>query len=321
MVIEKHPTKLQRAVHPDDEARYDTAMAVYEVEKQTDPKAQEPHRPHSPGPVEFFTYFLIPFSVGMFPHLFQHWLTAKSAKSFRLAVVAHPLLIMIVWVPCVMIGVWATSAVVNGVQVVPDGANPNAVLPMMVRKLSGDVLGGFLAAGVLAAIMSSLDSQFLCVGSIFTNDIVNHYLGRDRLSDRQRVICGRVFVVLIVIATYLISQIEFRRVFTLGVWCFSGFASLFPLVFASLYWRRVTKAGAYASIFATAVTWLYFFMKSGYGANRTYVIPLPVGDELGVMPVTVIFAASAIALVVVSLITRPPSQATVDKFFRPIVPR
>ena len=57
----------------------------------------------------FFTYMLIPLSVGMFPHLFQHWLTAKSAESFKVPVVLHPLFIMIVWVPCVLIGVWATT--------------------------------------------------------------------------------------------------------------------------------------------------------------------------------------------------------------------
>ena len=43
--------------------------------------------------LQFFTYMLIPLSVGMFPHLFQHWLTAKSASSFKLPVVAHPLFI------------------------------------------------------------------------------------------------------------------------------------------------------------------------------------------------------------------------------------
>ena len=39
---------------------------------------------------KFFSYLLVPLSVGMFPHLFQHWLTAKSAASFKLPVVAHP---------------------------------------------------------------------------------------------------------------------------------------------------------------------------------------------------------------------------------------
>ena len=47
------------------------------------------------GHAQFLTYCFVPLSVGMFPHLFQHWLTAKSAKSFKLTVVAHPVFIMI----------------------------------------------------------------------------------------------------------------------------------------------------------------------------------------------------------------------------------
>ena len=62
--------------------------------------------------MRFFTYLLVPLSVGMFPHLFQHWLTARSAGSFKLPVVAHPIFIMIVWVPCVLIGIWATSSLI-----------------------------------------------------------------------------------------------------------------------------------------------------------------------------------------------------------------
>ncbi len=58
---------------------------------------------------KFFTYLLIPLSVGMFPHLFQHWMTAKSANTFKLPVVCHPIFIMIVWVPCVLVGVWAVG--------------------------------------------------------------------------------------------------------------------------------------------------------------------------------------------------------------------
>ncbi|MCA9258139.1 MAG: sodium:solute symporter family protein, partial [Planctomycetales bacterium] len=42
------------------------------------------------GKLEFLSYMFVPLSVGMFPHLFQHWLTAKSANSFKLPVVAHP---------------------------------------------------------------------------------------------------------------------------------------------------------------------------------------------------------------------------------------
>ena len=137
---------------------------------------------------KFFTYLLIPLSVGMFPHLFQHWMTAKSSSSFKLPVVCHPFFIMVVWVPCVLVGIWATGlpASMN----LP--ANPNTILPFLVKTQTGPILGGFLAAGILAAIMSSLDSQFLCIGTIFTNDIVTHVAGKEI----QRPSAGHVHSVL-----------------------------------------------------------------------------------------------------------------------------
>ena len=264
--------------------------------------------------LQFFTYLLVPFSVGMFPHLFQHWLTAKSASSFKLPVVAHPVFIMIVWVPCVLIGVWATSDLIKVPP--PVQANPNILLPFMVKKLAGPVLGGFLTAGILAAIMSSLDSQFLCIGTMFSTDIVTHYAGKDRFTDRQQVLLTRGFIVAVVALTYFFSLFEPRAVFTLGVWCFSGFSSLFPLVFASLYWRRMTKAGAYASILAAICTWIYLFKQSGFASNREYRLDLTLaGETYHMMPVVGMFASSLIALVVVSLITKPPSDETMKKFF------
>ncbi len=259
---------------------------------------------------KFFTYLLIPLSVGMFPHLFQHWLTAKSASSFKLPVVLHPIFIMIVWVPCVLIGVWATSEYVNAPEAVQ--ANANRILPFLVKVKAGPVLGGFLTAGILAAVMSSLDSQFLCLGTMFSNDIVSHYAGRDRFSDRQQVLLTRGFIIAIVAITYACSLAPPRSVFTIGIWCFSGFASLFPLVFAAVYWRGLTKWGAYAGVLATISAWIYFFKQAGWGANRSYTIDLA-GYE--VMPVAAIFLTSLVAMVGVSLVTKPPSEQTLRKFF------
>ncbi len=266
--------------------------------------------------LKFFTYMLVPLSVGMFPHLFQHWLTARSANSFKLPVVAHPIFIMIVWVPCVLIGIWATSDLL---QIPPPvRANPNIILPFMVKRLAGPLLGGFLTAGILAAIMSSLDSQFLCLGTMFSTDIVTHYAGKDRFSDRQQVLLTRGFIVAIVGLTYFFSLFEPRHVFTLGVWCFSGFSSLFPLVFAALYWKRLTKAGAYASILAAIGTWAYLFYQSGYAHNQSYALQLTLGDTTyEMMPVMGMFISSLVALVVVSLMTKPPSDETLQRFFPP----
>jgi SSS family solute:Na+ symporter len=174
-----------------------------------------------------------------------------------------------------------------------------------------------LTAGILAAIMSSLDSQFLCIGSMFTNDIVEHYVGKERVSDRAQVWLARTFVVLVVAVVYYLSLMGYKSVFAMGVWCFSGFASLFPIIFAALYWRRLTAAGAVSGILAAAGSWFFLFQKSGYGSNRTYSIDisLPGEIEFSIMPVVAIFLCTLIAMIATSLITRPPSDATLAKFF------
>ena len=128
----------------------------------------------------FITFLFIPLSIGMFPHVFQHWLTAKDAKTFRLAIVAHPICIAIVWLPCILIGVWAAGLVAAGDILI---SNPSEVLGTMVNLIANPWLLGLLMAGVLAAIMSSLDSQFACLGTMFTNDIVIPIRGKDYYSD------------------------------------------------------------------------------------------------------------------------------------------
>jgi SSS family solute:Na+ symporter len=222
---------------------------------------------------------------------------------------------MIVWLPCVLVGVWATSAVIPGTEqpLIPEHFPANAVLSRMVTELSGPLLGGLLTAGILAAIMSSLDSQFVCLGTMFSHDVVMHHYGSERFTDKQKILLGRGFIVAIVAITYLLTFFPPPHIFDLAVWCFSGFASLFPLVIASLYWRRVTRAGAVASVLAMAGTWFWLFYVGLIARPADQA-----GDflVLGMMPVAVIFAVSAATLVVVSLMTTPPPKEVVDKYFR-----
>ena len=260
----------------------------------------------------FLSFLLIPLSAGMFPHLFQHWLTARSASAFKLPVIVPPLFILIVWVPCVMVGAWATSAVVDGQQVfATPPENVNTVLPILVAKVAGPVLSGLLSAGILAAVMSSLDSQFLCLGTMFTNDIVLAKRDEDHPVDDARVVqLARWFIVAIVAVTYLLSLGTPAAIFDLGLWCFAGFAGLVPLVVAALYWRRLTKCGATASVVAMVVTWLTLFFgdMGGYPPDPRYKF-------LGMLPVAAIVVVPTLVLVVVSLLTRPPEDSLLARFF------
>lgn len=263
-----------------------------------------------------FSFLLIPLSAGMFPHVFQHWLTARDARSFRLPIVLHPILIMIVWLPCVVMGAWA-SAPSSGI---PAGTAENDVLAMLVQRHAGPLLGHLLAAGILAAVMSSLDSQFLCLGTMFTEDIVLHYSGHQRFTERQVVLMARLFVVGAVLLTYGLSLYP-RAVFDLGIWSFSGFTGLVPLVLAAVYWPRLSAVGAACSVLAAAGSWTILFWRAGWGSNHLYKFPESAVPLLGgwsippMLPVVAITLASAVVLIVVSLVTRPPGEQTLKRFF------
>ena len=256
-------------------------------------------------PLKLLTYTCIPLSVGMFPHMFMHWLTAKGARTFRVPLMVYPLCIAAVWIPSVTLGVVGHLSF-PGLK----GPAANSILVRLIDLHAPEVLAGLLAAGVFAAVMSSLDSQVLSIGTMFTQDIVRHYGwgGGEQMSERRQVLYGRLFVTAILILTFALAQVVDRSIFKLAVWSFSGFASLFPIVLAALFWKRSTKYGALASIASVAVLWIYFFSKGWQTPGYT------VGGT-GIMPVAVILAASAVAMVVGSLLTRPPEPAVVRRFF------
>jgi len=256
-------------------------------------------------PLQLLTYTFIPLSVGMFPHIFLQWLTARSARAFRLPVVIYPLCIAIVWVPSVVLGVLARLDFPR----LPPGA-ANSVVVRIVEHHAPGVLVGLLAAALLSAIMNSFDHQVLAVSTMFTQDIVVHYGFRDRMSERARVWVGRGFVVGILLAAYLLSLVFDPSLFKLGVWCFTGFAALFPLVLAALFWPRSTKQGIAAATLCVSALWSWLVVSQWRSPDYTL-------GGTGILPVALVLAVSVVALVVVSLLTRPPGAATLAIFFSP----
>ena len=254
-------------------------------------------------PLKWISYAFIPLSVGMFPHLFIHWLTARRASHFRITITLFPVCIAFVWIPSVLLGVLGSVEVPGLV-----GPQANSVLVQLIHLYAPGFLVGFLAAGVFSACMNSLDSQVLSLGTMFTHDIVRTYGFHDRMTEKQVVLVGRLFVAAILLITFAISLVTQRSIFKLGVWSFTGFAALFPVVVAALFWRRSTRQGAMASIVSVAALWVFFFLRAG--AQPDYTV-----GGTGVMPVAVMLGVSALVMVVISLMTRPPDRATLQRFF------
>jgi len=258
------------------------------------------------GRLELVSYLCIPLSVGMFPHLFIHWLTARRASYFRYTITWYPICIALVWVPSVLLGIIAAAEFPG----LPPAA-ANSVILQLITKYAPGALAGLLAAGVFSTCMNSLDSQVLSLGTMFTHDIVRHYGFHDRMTQRQELLMGRLFVSAILLVAFILSLVTARSIFRLGIWSFSGFAALFPVVVAALFWKRSTRQGAIASVLTVAVLWIGFFVTAGDEQGYTVA-------GTGLMPVAVMLTASAAAMVIGSLMTRPPDRAVIDRFFEPV---
>ena len=240
------------------------------------------------------SYLLLPLCTGAFPHLYSHWLSARSARSFRLAIVAYPVLVAAIWFPSVTLGA------AGRLQFAPPLDGP--ILMKLIVANTGEILAGCLAAGVFAAIMSSLDSQILALGAMFTQDIVRHYGFHGALREDRQVWFGRLFVLAFLALTFVCSLLASQSIFALGTWALTGFAGLLPMFAATLFWPRATAAGAASSILTVVALWICFFWDS-LSVEGAYSI-----GGTGLMPVALIVPAAAVSLVVGSLLTLPPPR-------------
>jgi SSS family solute:Na+ symporter len=280
------------------------------------------------SPAKFWSYTLIPLSVGMFPHMFIHLLTSKKLGNFRYTFVFYPLCIALVWLPSVLLGLVAAGVIPGLSQ-----GESKGVLLRLYRSFAPDMVTGLFGAGVFAAVMGSLDSHILCLGSMFTQDVVDHYGLAGEMSDRKKVFIARSFVVGLLALVFVAAQYaDQRTIFGTGIWCFTAFSSLFPVLLAALFWKRSTKLGIAASTLSVAILVPLFYCLANYGQEEKYTITsfAQVMEDLrtlfttganhavvatGVLPVAVILPIAAAALALFSLVSPPPGDSTLNRFF------
>ena len=148
---------------------------------------------------EFFSYTLIPLSSIMFPHMAIMCFTAERVTHFKKAVVFYPICMILLWLPCVFLGVVAASQF--------PGLRPGESDDVLLRLLTANTnvwLTGILGAGIMACVMAT-DSQILAMSTMFTEDVFAHYGGRKRFGPQTEIWTGRAFVVGVTVVAYLIA--------------------------------------------------------------------------------------------------------------------
>jgi solute:Na+ symporter, SSS family len=277
------------------------------------------------SPYYFFSYTFIPLSTIAFPHIIIFCLTARRMSQFRRTVIFYPICIFAIWLPCVFLGV-AANAMTDVPQIerklearaalaaappdltaeARDGLRRQAagddVVLVMLEHYAPLWLAGILGAGIMAAVMAS-DSQILALSTMFTEDVFAFYGGKARFGERVQVQTGRLFIVGLTVIAYMIALEAPRSIFDLAVqYAFSGYAALSPLLVAALFWRRSTKWGALAVALWVSAAVIYNAVVPG---------GLAMFGFLAVVPMTVV---SALLMIVVSLLTPPPSRETTARY-------
>ncbi|MFS8798583.1 sodium:solute symporter family protein [Synechococcus sp. R60.3] len=224
----------------------------------------------------------------LFPQFFQRFYMARSAHPFKTLMVVWPLLILLVFFPAALLGVWGRLAF-------PGLEKADQIMPLMLQTLPGGVAAVVITAA-LAALMSTADSQLLTASSLVTRDLVVT-LFRRQLSPHQEEQLGRWVVLGIGLASFAIALNPPGLIVEIATWSFQGNAMLFPVLIAGLYWKRATRAGAVAGALVSSgltLGWLSGLLPRAW-----------TGGWLPVIPAVVIGSG---VLIGVSLLTQPPKE-------------
>ncbi len=179
----------------------------------------------------------------MFPHMAIMCFSARRVSAFKQTVVAYPIAILAIWLPCVFLGVLGFAALGK----IPD---PDGVLLRMLQTYAPAWLAGILGAGIISAVMGSDAHQVLALSTMFTKDVFAHYGGHEKFGERRSVHFARGFIVVVTVIAYLVALAlkEKQGIFEIAVrYAFSGFAAMSPVMVAALFWKRSTKWGALAA--------------------------------------------------------------------------
>lgn len=225
----------------------------------------------------------IGFSV--WPHLFMRSFAAKSDRALRLTVVLYPTFQLFL-VPILLIGY-------AGVLAFPGVEPADTILPVILTGVAlPPALVGLVAAGALAASMSSGDSILHSAASIGVRDGLAKLLPRPLADHRERNLIRALAVVLSLVAFYFAVSAEVSLV-ALLLGAYGGVAQIFPVVFAAFYWPRATGKGALAGLISgLAVSTFFLYFPD--------LRPIP-GLHEGIYGL----AVNVPVLVAVSLATRP----------------
>ncbi len=236
------------------------------------------------------------------PHILVRFMSIKKSSMIKKSATVAIIWVTIALFAAIIIAV--LGRVYIGEELLASGAQ-KMVFIELARKLFPGFIAGLLLAAIIAASMSTADSQLLVASSSFTSDIYKPIF-RKNASDREVVWIGRITILIVAVVAYFIASAKGKGAQAImdmvgNAW--GGFGASFgPVVILSLFWKRLTYKGAIAGITVGAiidVCWLIWLTGS------TGVYELLPG-----------FIAGFVACIIVSLVDKKPTKEVIALFER-----
>ncbi|MFW6458085.1 MAG: sodium:solute symporter family protein [Halodesulfurarchaeum sp.] len=250
----------------------------------------------------------IPFSLiatglsnGVIAHVLVKNMSADSPKTIKRNTYIYPALIGVLFFMTISLGVWGSIAIPG-----LEGNAVDRILPALAEQFAPTWMVGLIAAGIFAAIMTSWDGMLLATSSMFSDDLIKP-IARIRgyeLSEELEGQISHIFIIVIAVLTYILVLIRPDTILAVGVFAFTGFATMVPSYVAALYWRRTTSWGVVASVVITTpvvVMWAFDILPAWTTFGFHYSAP------------SLILAT--VIVIVVSLLTSPPSEERIEETF------
>ncbi|KPL96746.1 MULTISPECIES: sodium/proline symporter PutP [Vibrio] len=226
------------------------------------------------------------------PHILARFKATRSNKDL---VTARR--IAVIWTALSMVGAMLVG-LVGLIYVTNSGApkldDGEKIFMLLVNAMFHPVIAGILLAAILAAIMSTADSQLLVSSSAMAEDLYKQILKKDATSE-EIVRVGRFAVILISLIALVLAMTPDSSVLGLVSYAWAGFGAAFgPAIVLSLYWSRMNRNGALAGIVVGGVTIVLWKQFTGGWFDVYEIVP-------GII-------LSTLSIVIVSLITGEPED-------------
>ncbi len=246
------------------------------------------------------------------PHILVRFMAIKSHKEIKKSRKVAITWVSLAFVASFLIGIVGRAYLNTQL----DGTNSETVFIRMIQQVFADngfliFIGGIFLCGILAAIMSTADSQLLVTASAISEDMYKGVIKKNA-SEKNSLMVGRIAVIVIAVIAFVIALDPNSSIMGLVSDAWAGFGAAFgPVVLLALFWKRSNWQGALAAMISgtlTVIVWDYIPMISTADGLVT------IGSATGLYSLAIGFPIALIFMIAVSLVSKKPNDEIIKEF-------